>query len=90
MYRPSNRRRTTEYQPSSDHQWHLIGAAHGRIVRDLPERYRAWSTVYSRFYRWREAGIWDRIFSNLQAEADATAARDWAIHDADRTVVRAH
>src|SRR3954447_25914218 len=27
----------------------------GAPWRDLPERYGPWSTVYSRFWRWREA-----------------------------------
>lgn len=30
----------------------------GAPWRDLPERYGKWQTVSSRFYRWRQAGIW--------------------------------
>lgn len=32
------------------------------LDRDLPERYGPWSTIASRFYRWRKAGIWARLF----------------------------
>ena len=62
----------------------------GAPWRDLPERYGSWSTVASRFYRWREAGIWDRIWSQLQSEADEQDKIDWEIHLLDGTVVRAH
>jgi len=62
----------------------------GAPWRDLPERYGPWSTVASRFYRWREAGIWDRIWSQLQSEADEQDQIDWEIHLLDGTVVRAH
>lgn len=54
------------------------------------ERYGSWSTVASRFYRWREAGIWERIWSQLQNEADVCEQIDWEIHLLDGTVVRAH
>ena len=62
----------------------------GAPWRDLPERYGPWSTVASRFYRWRAAGIWERIWSQLQSEADEQDKIDWEIHLLDGTVVRAH
>jgi transposase len=62
----------------------------GAPWRDLPERYGPWKTVYSRFQRWRRAGIWDRVFAALQAEADAAGAVDWEVHFVDGTTVRAH
>ena len=43
----------------------------GAPWRDLPERYGPAGTVSSRFYRWRKAGVWDRVLARLQAEADA-------------------
>jgi len=46
--------------------------------------------VSSRYYRWRQAGIWDRIFADLQAQADADGTLDWTIHFVDSTIVRAH
>ncbi len=48
----------------------------------LPRRYGPVGTVSSRFYRWRASGVWDRILSALQAEADARGV--------DATIIRAH
>jgi transposase len=62
----------------------------GAPWRDLPERYGSWKTLSSRFYRWRKAGVWDRILSELQREADAEGKIEWAVHYVDGTVVRAH
>lgn len=62
----------------------------GAPWRDLPERYGSWSTVASRFYRWREAGIWARIWAQIQSEADEQEEIDWEIHLLDGTVIRAH
>jgi transposase len=62
----------------------------GAPWRDLPQRYGSWSTVASRFYRWREAGIWERIWAEVQSEADEEDRIDWEIHLLDGTIVRAH
>jgi transposase len=62
----------------------------GAPWRDLPERYGPWSTVYSRFRRWRLAGVWDRLFAAVQAQADAAGELDWELHFVDGTVIRAH
>jgi transposase len=62
----------------------------GAPWRDLPERYGPWSTVASRFYRWRQAGIWDQLFARLQSQQDAAGAVDWEVHFVDGTIVRAH
>jgi transposase len=62
----------------------------GAPWRDLPERYGSWKTLSSRFYRWRKAGVWDRILSELQRQADAEGKIEWAVHYVDSTVVRAH
>jgi transposase len=58
--------------------------------RDLPERFGSWRTVYSRFRRWQQAGVWERVLATLQADADATGDLDWAQHFLDGTTVRAH
>ena len=42
----------------------------GAAWRDLPERYGAWSTVYSRFVQWQEEGLFDTILKELSEEAD--------------------
>jgi transposase len=62
----------------------------GAPWRDLPERYGKWSSVSSRFYRWRQAGVWDHILAELEREADAAGCLDWELHFVDSTVVRAH
>lgn len=62
----------------------------GSPWRDLPERYGPWSTVYSRFWRWRVAGIWDRIFAAVQQQADAAGGVDWSVQFVDGSVIRAH
>lgn len=62
----------------------------GAPWRDLPGRYGPWETVASRFYRWRKAGRWTRLLEELQRLGDAAGKLDWAEHQADSTVVRAH
>jgi len=62
----------------------------GAPWRDLPERYGKWQTVYSRFYRWRQQGIWDRIFAALHQIKDQAGQLDWEIHYVDGSSVRAH
>jgi transposase len=62
----------------------------GAPWRDLPARYGPMGTVSCRFYRWRAAGIWQRILTQLQAQADAEGLLDWDKHYVDGSVVRAH
>jgi transposase len=81
-------------RPNHDHrpiingiQWILRT---GAPWQDLPERYGSYKTVSSRFYRWRAAGIWDRILATLQQQADQAGRVDWDLHFVDSTVIRAH
>ena len=62
----------------------------GAPWRDLPERYGLWGTVSSRFYRWRAAGIWERLFAAVPQQADAEGDLNWDVHFVDATVIRAH
>ncbi len=81
-------------RPASEHRKILNGILWilrtGAPWRDLPERYGSWRTVASRFYRWRKAGIWERLFTAIQQQSDATRQIDWDIHFVDSTIVRAH
>ena len=81
-------------RPNHDHRRVVSGMLWihrtGAPWRDLPERYGPVGTVSSRFYRWCRAGVWDRILSALQAEADARGAIDWDLHYVDATIIRAH
>ena len=81
-------------RPNEDH-WRIVNGilwVHrtGAPWRDLPRRYGPVGTVSSRFYRWRGAGIWQRVLAGLQAAADARGAIDWDLHFVDATIVRAH
>lgn len=81
-------------RPAKDHRTIVNGILWvlrtGAPWRDLPERYGSWSTVASRFYRWRSQGVWDWVLAELQAEGDQQGELDWELHFVDGTVVRAH
>ena len=62
----------------------------GAPWRDLPERYGPWPTAASRFYRWREQGLWQRLLAGLQEEADSIGELAWEVHYVDGTIIRAH
>ncbi len=40
--------------------------------RDAPSRYGPHKTLYNRFFRWSQIGVFDRIFETLAAESQAT------------------
>ena len=81
-------------RPAVDHRRIINGMLWilrtGAPWRDLPERYGPWSTVASRFYRWRKAGLWTRLLATLQQHADGAGDLDWEMHYVDGTIVRAH
>src|SRR5206468_6321252 len=52
--------------------------------RDLPERFGCGVKVHTRFSRWAKAGVWERVFQHLAADAD----NEYAMIDS--TIVRAH
>jgi transposase len=41
---------------------------------DLPERYGPYTTIYNRF-RWRKAGVWDRLMDAIIAAHEAFTSR---------------
>ena len=45
-------------------------AKSGAAWRDLPERYGAWETVYSKFKKWSKDGVFGKIFEELVVDAD--------------------
>ncbi|MGV9254560.1 IS5 family transposase [Streptomyces sp. NPDC003697] len=57
--------------------------------RDLPAEYGPWGRAYDLFRRWQRDGTWFRIFTALQAQADAKQLITWDIN-VDSTVCRAH
>jgi transposase len=84
----------TTGKPNRDHRTIVEGMLWrlrtGAPWRDLPAWYGPWQTVYSRFRRWQQAGVWARALAALQAEGDAAGDLDWALHFLDGTTVRAH
>lgn len=88
------KRRTSRGRPEHDTRVLLNAmvwrAKTGAPWRDLPDRYGNWKTVYSRWLRWRDAGVWQRIWEALQAEADEAGQVQWEVHFIDSTIVRAH
>ena len=45
---------------------------HGLMWRDAPAEYGPHKTLYNRFVRWSEKGVFDRIFAALAGESTAT------------------
>ena len=56
----------------------------GCAWRLLPEEYGAWNSIYKRFARWQEKGVWRALLDRLSDDADL----EWVMLDS--TVVRAH
>jgi len=81
-------------RPNLDHRQVMNGILWvlrtGAPWRDIPERYGKWTTVYSRFQRWRKAGIWEQILAKLQTIKSREKQIDWEIHFVDASIVRAH
>ena len=42
----------------------------GAPWRDLPRQFGNWFTVYTRFWRWAQNGVWERIFKRLSDDPD--------------------
>jgi transposase len=58
-------------------------ARSGARWRDLPERFGDYQAVKRRYYRWIEAGVFDRMFETIAVDPDL----EWLMIDS--TIVRA-
>ncbi|MGB7373034.1 MAG: transposase, partial [Pontixanthobacter sp.] len=85
---PSERGRWA--RPAGNYPRFLDGMLHvlrvGCPWRDMHERYGKWNSVYVRFRRWAEQGVWDAL---LQTLVDLGLTDDWQ-HMIDSTSVCGH
>ena len=56
----------------------------GAPWRDLPPRFGKWGTVWKRFRRWAQKGVFERIFAALSGDPDF----EYALIDG--TIVKVH
>ncbi len=77
-------------RPAQDNRRYLNGMLHvlrvGCPWRDMHERYGKWNSVYVRFRRWAEQGVWDALLETL---VELGLTDDWQ-HMIDSTTVRGH
>jgi transposase len=57
----------------------------GAPWRDVPPKHGSWNTIYRRFRRWSEAGVWETVAVTL-----AEIMADSGHYSIDSTTVRAH
>ena len=85
---PSERGRKS--RPAHDNRRFLNGMLHvlrvGCPWRDMRERYGRWNSIYVRFRRWAEQGVWDAMLDTL---VELGLTDDWQ-HMIDSTSVRGH
>jgi transposase len=77
-------------QPALDNRTVLDGilwrAREGARWRAVPERYGKWNTVWRRFARWRDLGLFEALFAALAG----SGAAEERLQMLDSTVIRAH
>ncbi len=61
------------YMARSGCQWRLV-----------PEFYGHWRSIHDRFFRWRQNGVWDRLFEATKDNPDLESVM------IDGTIIRSH
>jgi transposase len=56
----------------------------GSPWRDLPEAFGNWNSVFRRFRRWAESGVFEKVFNSLSGDPDFEYAM------IDGTIIRVH
>jgi transposase len=58
----------------------------GAPWRDLPPDYGDWKNTHRRFSRWRDKGIWEKLFKALMDDPDF----EWLMIDASHAKIHPH
>jgi len=58
----------------------------GAPWRDLPPDFGGWSNTHRRFIRWRDKGVWEKLFELLIDDPDM----EWLLVDASHVKVHPH
>lgn len=81
-------------RPWKDHRTVINGIlwilATGSPWRDLPVEFGKWQTVYGRFRRWLNEGLWDLIFARLLRRVEKLGGIDRSLWCVDGSIIRAH
>jgi transposase len=83
-------RKATGGRPAKDNRLMMNAIIYwlntGIAWRDLPERFGPWESVYTRYRRWTEQGIWEKVLEALIAQdiVDETTLM------LDSTIVKVH
>ena len=62
----------------------------GVAWRDVPQKFGNWKTIYNRFRRWVNQGLWTRIVQKIISRLYEQGEIDFELWCIDGTVIRAH
>lgn len=81
-------------RPWADHRQVINGILWilktGSPWRDRPAEFGKWQTVYNRFRRWIDEGLWDRLYERILQRANKLRKIEHELWCIDGSVVRAH